>query len=184
MTQRKAGQDDLTTERHVAKGQKSATIEPDFNFINAEAELQYREALVNEALKLTPGTPLILIVDDNGPVLQMLESALKFEGYTPLLAANGKKALSLFREFLSRIPVVVLDECLPDTSGQELVTQIHRLSPSTKIILTSGHYGDDFSTPLLDKSYAMFLHKPYSVTGLLQIIKEITGGAGEPARRG
>lgn len=90
--------------------------------------------------------PRILLVDDEPDILDVLSDQLRglgieIDGFKiPLsfeTAANGLIALQLLKE--SRFDVVVSDIRMPALDGLELVTQLQKIEPSTKVILFSGH---------------------------------------------
>ena len=68
--------------------------------------------------------PLILIVEDEAPLVTMLRYNLEKEGYRVAAAADGQEALLLLAE--ERPDLVLLDWMLPSVSGLELCRQIRR----------------------------------------------------------
>ena len=67
----------------------------------------------------------ILLVEDDAPLLEVLESILEAEGYEVFPAVNGKQALNLF---LSTHPnLVVSDIMMPEMSGYELLESVRVL---------------------------------------------------------
>lgn len=67
----------------------------------------------------------ILLVEDDAPLLEVLQSILEAEGYQVFPAANGKQALDLF---LSTLPnLVVSDIMMPEMNGYELLEAIRVL---------------------------------------------------------
>ena len=68
--------------------------------------------------------PLILIVEDETPLVTMLRYNLEKEGYRVAAAADGQEALLLLEE--ERPDLVLLDWMLPSVSGLELCRQIRR----------------------------------------------------------
>ncbi len=69
----------------------------------------------------------ILLVDDERAILDLMEDALKGDGYHHIeRAATGKEAIQLCREF--EPDVVVLDVMLPDLDGIEVCRQIRSFS--------------------------------------------------------
>lgn len=116
--------------------------------------------------------PSILLVDDNEMVLDAVGAAFVNEGFRVYCAIDAENALDLFKQHCSEIRVAVLDDCMPGKSGFELVGDLHKLNPSTRIILTSGYYGDDFGPPPLDPRYAIFLHKPYELETVFKMIRK------------
>jgi CheY-like chemotaxis protein len=67
----------------------------------------------------------VLIVDDETDVRESLRDALADEGYTILLASNGREALQLLQT-IERPCVVILDIIMPLMSGTEVYVAIQR----------------------------------------------------------
>jgi CheY-like chemotaxis protein len=168
----------LTKNAQVPESRESISgrvtkVDVDFNFINARAMNNEAKTELDSPLDAgrNSAADLILVVDDNSLVLETIVRALHEKGYSLLSATTGGWALELFRRYSNKIPVAILDECMPDITGQELIRQIHAWNPQTKMVLTSGYYGDDGHPPLLDKNYAVFLHKPYNLHTLFAHIE-------------
>ncbi len=69
------------------------------------------------------GTPVrVLVVDDEPSLSELLQMALRYEGWEIRTAASGSEALRIAKDF--RPDAVVLDIMLPDMDG---LTVLHRL---------------------------------------------------------
>ena len=68
--------------------------------------------------------PLILIVEDETPLVTMLRYNLEKEGFRVAAAVDGQEALLLLAE--ERPDLVLLDWMLPSVSGLELCRRIRR----------------------------------------------------------
>lgn len=86
---------------------------------------------------------VILCVDDEFILLESLRDELRDAfgaTYAIELADGGQSALELIDELLEEgyeIPVIISDYIMPDLKGDELLRQVHHLSPQTlKIMLT------------------------------------------------
>lgn len=78
----------------------------------------------------------ILLVDDERAILDLMEDALKRDGYRRIeRATTGKEAIRLCREF--EPDVVVLDVMLPDLDGIEVCRQIRRFSFCSILFLSA-----------------------------------------------
>ncbi len=61
----------------------------------------------------------VLIVDDEPQAVGVFQTALSSSGYTALVANSGKKALETIKE--QKIDAILLDEMMPDMSGNDLI---------------------------------------------------------------
>jgi CheY-like chemotaxis protein len=67
---------------------------------------------------------LVLIVDDEEPILEMLATFVSDLGYTPLVAQNGQQALELARQ---REPgLIITDLMMPIMNGADLILALHK----------------------------------------------------------
>lgn len=116
----------------------------------------------------------ILIVDDEMDLRLMLEKRFIAEGYSVVIACNGKTALVLAR---SKPPdLIVLDCVLGDTSGEEVAAQL-RQYPETKhipIIFLSALFSKEDE---VEKDHALnnsaVFAKPFDVNELLTAVEKL-----------
>ena len=66
---------------------------------------------------------LILIVDDEPPILELVSEVVTDMGCTPLVATDGRRALELAREH--HPSVIVTDLMMPHLNGVELIEALH-----------------------------------------------------------
>ena len=79
----------------------------------------------------------ILVVDDDPGTCQTIGDVLRLRGYSTKIANRGGSAL----ETLSGrgVDLAILDVQLPDVSGLELLQSLKKSSPSTEVIIITGH---------------------------------------------
>ncbi len=81
--------------------------------------------------------PVILLVDDESPILRSLARLLTFDPYEIVTAREAGEALELL---ISRdIAVVLSDQHMPGLTGVDLLRRCRELAPETTRILFSGH---------------------------------------------
>ena len=74
-------------------------------------------------LKRADGTPIrVLVVDDESTLTDLLQMALRYEGWEVRTAAEGRAAITITREF--RPDVIVLDVMLPDIDGLQVLQRV------------------------------------------------------------
>jgi two-component system, sensor histidine kinase and response regulator len=89
--------------------------------------------------------PAIICVDDEPTVLESLKIELKqVVGDSCLIetAESGEEALELFEELQTdryEVAIVLADQIMPGLRGDELLQQIHQISPQTLNIMITGH---------------------------------------------
>jgi two-component system sensor histidine kinase EvgS len=84
-----------------------------------------------------PSKKRILLVEDEGPVRDVLRELLHCDDHTVVEANNGAEALGIFAQ--SRFDVVLTDCIMPFVSGPELAVQIKRQSPAQPVLMITGY---------------------------------------------
>ncbi len=112
----------------------------------------------------------ILIVEDEKHVLEMLESALKKNGYRTITVDTGRKALSVIA---SHCPdLVLLDLGLPDIDGQKIIKSVRAWSPMPILVL-SGKTKEKDVVNVLDLGADDYIKKPFGMNELLARIRVV-----------
>ncbi|WP_302759672.1 response regulator transcription factor [Amedibacillus dolichus] len=110
----------------------------------------------------------ILIVEDDGPIRNLIATALQTNAYKYDLAANGKTALLALSTH--HYDIVLLDLGLPDKDGIEIINQLRTFS-TTPIIVISARTNDEDKIAALDAGADDYLTKPFSVEELLARVR-------------
>jgi two-component system phosphate regulon response regulator PhoB len=117
--------------------------------------------------------PLVLIVEDEAPLVTMLRYNLEREGFAVDAAADGEEALLRIAE---RQPdAVLLDWMLPLVSGLEVCRQIRR-APSTRllpIIMLTARGEEDDRVRGLDSGADDYVVKPFSPSELIARLRAV-----------
>jgi YesN/AraC family two-component response regulator len=119
---------------------------------------------------------LILIVDDDEAIRQMLRDMLEREGFDVLDAANGKEALTLFH--ITHPDLVITNIVMPEKEGLELIRELRKESPDTRIIAISGggQYGYvDYLEVARTFGAMRTLAKPFARAQLLEAVSAVLG---------
>lgn len=81
-------------------------------------------------------TSPILVIDDDDAVRTTLRRILEAEGYTVVLAENGRRGLELLGEASPEL--VITDIIMPEKEGIETIIEMRRTHRDLKIIAVSG----------------------------------------------
>ena len=93
---------------------------------------------------------IVLIVDDNSSVRNLLSLCIQERGYSFLLAANGKQALSISRAYPGKIDVLLSDVDMPQMNGFDLAKQLIKERPGVRVLMISGVERATFGLPFLN----------------------------------
>lgn len=107
---------------------------------------------------MSPESYNILIVDDEKNIRKTLSMILTSEGYLVDEAATAKEAIEKIRS--SQFDLILLDVKLPDEDGIKLIDDIKLISPSSYIIMISGHANIQNAVEAIKKGAYDFFEKP------------------------
>ena len=129
--------------------------------------------------------PLVLIVDDEAPILRFLRASLLNERCRVVEAATGAEALE--KVAAHRPDVVVLDLGLPDRDGIAVIREVREWSQVPIVVLSVRDREND-KVAALEAGADDYLTKPFGVGELMARLRvalrhsaAAAGGADEPA---
>lgn len=125
----------------------------------------------DEATGLCDGKK-VLIVDDEPSVTAGTRAMLEAQGAIVSEAARGKLALQMLDHGL-RPDFVILDLGLPEMKGEEVHQHMRRRLPDLPIIIASGYGEIDRVRPLLADRHTRFRQKPYELSELMIVVREL-----------
>ena len=96
---------------------------------------------------------------------------LRRQGLTVIEAANGKTGVDLFRASAPEIDVVLLDLTLPQVSGGEVLSELRRVQPDVKVIITSAYGQGQALSSIRPLPAWGYVRKPYEFNELLYLIR-------------
>jgi len=102
----------------------------------------------------------VLFVDDETPLVALGEEMLALLGYEPVGFQDSTAALASFHADPQRFDLVLTDEVMPEVTGTELATELHRIRPELPIILMTGYVESIPSRGLAAAGIREVLKKP------------------------
>jgi PAS domain S-box-containing protein len=124
-----------------------------------------------EAEPLQPMTGTVLVVDDEGIIRDLARNALEHAGFQVLEARDGLEAVERFEELGETVDLVLLDMTMPRMGGAEAFRIIRDLSPTVRVLLTSGYTQKESLESLADLPPDGFLQKPFRVRELITRVR-------------
>jgi PAS domain S-box-containing protein len=119
------------------------------------------------------GGETILLVEDQEAVRSFAKAALRQQGYQVIHAGDGDQALSVAKQHLEQIDLLVTDVVMPRMNGRELSGRLRALYPHLKVLFISGYTADVLAQRgVLDPGVSL-LHKPFSQEELAQRVREV-----------
>ncbi|MBC8010675.1 MAG: PAS domain S-box protein, partial [Burkholderiales bacterium] len=119
---------------------------------------------------------LVLVVDDEPPILEITRQTLLAFGYRVVTADDGAHAISVYALQRDKIAVVLTDMMMPVMDGPALIAALRRIDPQVRIIGASGLNANANVTRALGSGVRHFLPKPYSADALLTLLQQVLHG--------
>jgi two-component system response regulator MprA len=131
-------------------------------------------------------TVKILVVDDDAAVRSSLDRALRLEGYSVSVAADGTSALRSIA--ITEPDAVILDLGLPDMDGLAVCERIRGAGADLPVLILTARDAIDDRVQGLDAGADDYLVKPFALEELLArmraLLRRRTGTEGELLRFG
>lgn len=117
----------------------------------------------------------ILVIDDEQPILDLLQEYLSAHGYRVSTASNAQEAKNVVETEAPRL--IITDLQLEDTDGLQLIEQLRILLPATPVILLTGVL---FDSHVIEENLkwkiSSYVSKTAPLQSLLQEIKRLIHG--------
>ena len=113
----------------------------------------------------------ILIIEDELDMLQGLEHNLKFEGYEPIAATNGKEGMDKWKN--DSPDLVLLDLMLPKMNGLDLLKKMRSNGDKTPVIILTAKGLETDKVIGLELGADDYITKPFGLRELLARIKAV-----------
>ena len=117
------------------------------------------------------GNGSILLVDDEGKILQALGDALRAEGYDVVAADSAREAQ---RRLAGRLfDVCVVDHLMPDMTGLDLVRELGAAPPGERpqVIMMTAYATVENAIEAMKLGAFDYLQKPFEVDELLVVVR-------------
>jgi len=123
--------------------------------------------------KIVSGKGLVLVVDDEEIMRVTAGEILQYLGYDVLEAVNGKDGIEIFRKEHDRIDIVLLDMIMPVMNGHECFSEMKKIDPNVKVIISSGFLREEILDEMKSIGLNAFIRKPYITAELSELLAKI-----------
>lgn len=107
----------------------------------------------------------VLIVEDDGAILSILEEAVNQEGYEVQTSTSALEAMELVKSFQPHI--VLTDNDMAELTGIEMLRELRRLKNYVTVIFISGRTDSQFIVEALKAGADDYIRKPFRMNELL-----------------
>jgi two-component system, cell cycle sensor histidine kinase and response regulator CckA len=119
------------------------------------------------------GIATILLVEDESGLRRLMRTTLERQGYRVLEAKDGAEALSVCRQNLEHVSLVVTDLSMPRMTGLQLREKVVALRSTMKFLFISGYAEDVLGSPERIPNGGDFMEKPFRPDELARKVREI-----------
>jgi len=112
----------------------------------------------------------ILVVDSEPGMRQVIDKILSPQGYEIFSAEDGNQALNNCKKINPNL--VLLDVRLPDMESADILAALRIIDPALPVVVLSGFGDAETAAELVKKGAFSFIHKPFKVDSLRQMVKK------------
>jgi CheY-like chemotaxis protein len=102
---------------------------------------------------------------------------LELLGFRVVTAADGREAVSRYRELLDDAPLVLLDLTMPHLDGAGAFRALRQLRPDVRVVLMSGYSEHAVEPQFAGKGLAGFVQKPFRLDALRRAMRQALEGS-------
>jgi len=113
----------------------------------------------------------ILVVDDEGIVLDSCRRVLEEDGFDVLLVTSADKAISAIED--EEPSVLLMDVKMPLRDGMDLMREVKEKWPSIPIIVMSGYHTTETIEEANKMGASAFINKPFTPDELLETVQKV-----------
>jgi DNA-binding NtrC family response regulator len=112
----------------------------------------------------------IIVIDDEKIVCDMAKKVLENEGYEVETFTDSQNALERLRQ--QRFDLVITDLKMENISGMDILREVNRLYPQTKVIMLTAYATLDATIEAIRERIYDFFPKPVKIEELKKSVKK------------
>ncbi len=115
---------------------------------------------------------IILVIDDQSDMGWIMSRIFGDRGDKVIASRSGKEGLRKLNE-RKDFDLVFLDVKLPDLNGLDVLEQIKKTSPHTKVIIITAFGSPEARQEALERGASAFLDKPIQIEEMTRLANEV-----------
>lgn len=117
----------------------------------------------------------VFVIEDEESLRNAVCKILRKKNFSVLEAEDGTAGVKIFRARHADIGVILLDLTIPGLSGPEVLSELTRIRPDVKIIVTTAYSQNVAAASLGNERVWAFIRKPYQMPDLIQLLHKSLG---------
>ena len=113
----------------------------------------------------------VLIVDDEKNIRLTLSQALESLELKIETAVNGEEALAKMKE--KKFGIILLDLKMPGIDGMEVLRQVSKIQPQTRIIIITAHGTIESAVEAMKLGAVDFIQKPFTPKEIRELVSKV-----------
>ena len=133
-----------------------------------------KETAAESGAEQTKATKRILLVDDDGEIIEAMRFALESRGYTILVARDGNQGLAMAER--EDPDLVILDMMMPKRSGFLVLEKLRRTRPTNervKVIMITANEGSRHKAYAEMLEVDDYIRKPFAMDKLIEAVQRL-----------
>lgn len=110
----------------------------------------------------------ILVIDDEAPILRLLDDLFSDEGHRVSLASTAQDGLAASKK--ARFDLIITDVRLPDGDGLDLLPQLLSSPGNPEVVIMTGYGDPDGAELAITKGAWDYLEKPPSMSQVILVV--------------
>ena len=119
-----------------------------------------------------PPRDLVLVVDDEEPLVDMIAGMLEAAGFQSVSAMDGPSAVRTFEERRRDLCCILLDRNLPGMDGLEVYRAIRGVDPDLPVVFCSGIPEDEQVRAATGYRHVRYVTKPFRYAELVGALRD------------
>ena len=118
-----------------------------------------------------PARPLLLVVDDEPPILSLVVRYATAAGFEVVTATGGRQALDLLQQ--RPADVVMVDLRMPEINGLDVLREVRSRVPGCEVILMTGYADVQSAVEAIKLGARDYLAKPFEPDRLRDLLSSV-----------
>ena len=158
----------------VSSPGQGATFQLFFPSAAARAAQQQSAAAAVPDTRASGRSRTVLLVEDERALRAPVAKMLRKHGFNVLTSAAGPDAIEMFHKHADAIDFLLLDVAIRGTSSFEILSEVRRVHPHIRVILTSTYALDMLPFPPDAPQISGFIRKPFQLADLLRLFEDLS----------